>query len=113
MTVSTFTPEKIKEHRTAYERNVQDRSFIHYIVGLAVRWKQQWKYVYARHIERRHGATIGKEVVMPISLAKKANRNLIIGDHVSLQTDKIDLRSPVKIGSHVIIGHNTETRWRN
>lgn len=45
---------------------------------------------------------------MPISLAKKANRNLVIGNHVSLQTDKIDLRSPVKIGSHVIIGHNTE-----
>lgn len=45
---------------------------------------------------------------MPISLAKRANKNLIIGDHVSIQTDKIDLRSPVTIGSHVIIGSNTE-----
>lgn len=41
---------------------------------------------------------------MPISLAKKANKNLIIGSHTSIQTDKIDVRSPVKIGSHVIIG---------
>ena len=56
---------------------------------------------------------------MPISLAKKANRNLIIGDHTSIQTDKIDLRSPVTIGSHVIIGkseiittsHNLESTY--
>ena len=45
---------------------------------------------------------------MPLSLAKRANRNLTIGDHVSIQTDKIDLRSPVTIGSHVIIGYGTE-----
>lgn len=45
---------------------------------------------------------------MPLSLARKANKNLTIGDHVSIQTDRIDLRSPVKIGSHVIIGSETE-----
>jgi maltose O-acetyltransferase len=44
---------------------------------------------------------------MPLSLALSANSNLTIGDHVSIQTDKIDLRSPVKIGSHVIIGSGT------
>lgn len=45
---------------------------------------------------------------MPLSLARKANQNLTIGDHVSIQTDKIDMRSPVRIGNHVIIGSNTE-----
>lgn len=45
---------------------------------------------------------------MPLSLARKANRNLIIGNHVSIQTDKIDLRSPIQIGNNVIIGYNTE-----
>ena len=45
---------------------------------------------------------------MPLSLAKKANKNLIIGSHTSIQTDLIDLRSPVHIGSHVIIGYGTE-----
>ena len=45
---------------------------------------------------------------MPLSLARKANQNLVVGDHVSIQTDKIDLRSPVRIGNHVIIGSNTE-----
>ena len=45
---------------------------------------------------------------MPMSLARRANKNLVIGSHVSIQTDKIDLRNPVTIGSHVIIGSETE-----
>ncbi len=87
-----------------YDRNVQDRSTLHYYVGLLARWKQHFKYVKAVRIARKHGATIGEGVIMPISLARKANSNLIIGNHVSIQTDKIDLRSPVKIGSCVIVG---------
>lgn len=45
---------------------------------------------------------------MPISLAKRANSNLTIGNHSSIQTNKIDIRSSVTIGSHVIIGAGTE-----
>lgn len=45
---------------------------------------------------------------MPLSLARKANENLIIGDYVSIQTERVDLRSPVKIGNHVIISSETE-----
>ena len=41
---------------------------------------------------------------MPIELARKANKNLKIGNHVSIQTSKIDTRSPVTIGDYVIIG---------
>ena len=33
---------------------------------------------------------------------------MIIGDFCSIQTSKIDLRSQVKIGNHVIIGENVE-----
>ena len=94
--------------RTAYEIAVQDRSYLHYLLGLAVRWKQHFKYERAVRIARKKGATIGDGVIMPLSLARKANHNLTIGDHVSIQTDKIDLRSPVTIGNHVIIGSNTE-----
>lgn len=109
-------------HRTAYEIAVQDRSTFRYCLGLIARWKQQWKYKYARYIARKNGATIGEGVIMPISLAKKANKNLIIGSHTSIQTDKIDVRSPVKIGTHVIIGkseiittsHNIESKnWEH
>lgn len=43
-----------------------------------------------------------------MSLAKKANSNLIIGSHTSVQTDNIDLRSKVTIGNNVILGENVE-----
>lgn len=98
----------MQDNRTLYERNVQDRSRLRYIAGLIVRWKQNIKYVRARRLARKRGATIGEGVIMPMSLAKRANKNLIIGNHTSIQTDKIDMRSPVRIGEHVIIGSGTE-----
>lgn len=74
------------DNRTLYEINVQDRSRLRYIAGLIVRWKQNIKYVRARRIARKRGATIGEGVIMPMSLAKRANSNLVIGDHTSIQT---------------------------
>lgn len=91
-----------------YEKDIKERSTSRYILGLIVRWKQYFKYDKAVRIARKRGASIGDNVVMPLSLAKAANSNLKIGDHVSIQTDKIDLRNPVTIGNHVIIGSETE-----
>ena len=93
---------------TNYEQDIKVRSTFRYILGLIARWKQHFKYDKAVRIARKKGATIGENVVMPLSLAKVANSNLKIGDHVSIQTDKIDLRNPVTIGNHVIIGSETE-----
>ena len=93
---------------TEYEKDIVSRSYFHYLAGLIVRWKQHFKYDRAVRIARKRGATVGENVVMPLSLAKAANSNLMIGDHVSIQTDKIDLRNPVTIGNHVIIGSETE-----
>ncbi len=92
---------------TLYEKNVCERSRLRFFLGLVVRWKQHFKYAKAVKIARKRGASIGEGVIMPLSLAKKANRNLTIGNHVSIQSDNIDLRSPVKIGNHVIIGAGT------
>lgn len=91
-----------------YEKDIKERSTFRYILGLIVRWKQHFKYDKAVRIARKRGASIGENVVMPLSLAKAANSNLKIGDHVSIQTNKIDLRNPVTIGNHVIIGSETE-----
>lgn len=91
-----------------YAQNIRKRSSLHFFLGLVVRWKQSLKYRYACWIARKRGAEIGTGVIIPISLAKKANCNLHIANHVSLQTDKIDLRSPVYIGNYVIIGKSTE-----
>lgn len=93
---------------TNYEKDIMGRSTFRYILGLIARWKQHFKYDKAVRIARKRGASIGENVVMPLSLARKANSNLKIGDHVSIQTDKIDLRNPVTIGNHVIIGSETE-----
>ena len=97
-----------EDKRTIYEKDIQSRSTLRYIVGLLARWKQHFKYDRAVRIARRRGANIGEGVIMPLSLAKKANENLTVGNHVSIQTDLIDLRCPVKIGNHVIIGYGTE-----
>lgn len=93
---------------TQYENEIRSRSRWHYFKGLLIRWWTNLKHERARRIARRNGATIGQAVIMPLSLARRANANLVVGDHVSIQTDRLDLRNPVHIGSHVIIGHETE-----
>ena len=98
----------MKDNRTEYERRIQDRSFIQYILGLVARWNLNRKYEKARRIARKNGAEIGEGVVMPITLAKKLNKNCKIGNHVSIQTDKIDTRADLVIGDNVIIGSGTE-----
>lgn len=96
---------------------MSQRSALRYYLGLIVRWKQHFKYAKAVKIARKRGATIGEGVIMPISLAKKANKHLVVGNHVSIQTDKIDLRSPVIIGSNTEIittSHNIESpEWEH
>lgn len=79
-----------------------------YYRGLLSRWLSNLGYSYARFIARRNGAKIGEGVIMPLSLAKKLNSNCTIGNHVSIQTDKIDVRATLKIGNNVIIGMGTE-----
>ena len=93
---------------TTYEKNIANRSWLRYIAGLIIRWKRTMRFRYIAWVARRHGATVGECVCMPMSLAKKANKNLIIGSHVVIQTDKIDMRSPVTIGNNVIIGSGSE-----
>lgn len=97
----------MEDNRTRYEKSVQDRSTLRYYLGLILRWKQNWKYARARRIARKRGATIGEGVIMPISLARRLNKNVTIGAHTSIQTDNFSwLGYPVTIGSHVIIGSN-------
>lgn len=98
----------MQDNRTLYEKNVQDRNTLRYYIGLIVRWKQNLKYIRARQIARKRGAKIGEGVIISIKFAKRANKNLSIGNHTSIQTDKIDLRNPVTIGSNVIIGSGVE-----
>lgn len=54
---------------TEFEKNIKGRSSLRYLVGLLVRWKNHFKYDRAVRIARQKGATIGENVVMPLSLA--------------------------------------------
>jgi acetyltransferase-like isoleucine patch superfamily enzyme len=90
--------------QTLYEKNICSRTIFHFLKGLVPRFFRYLKHERSRYIARRRGATIGEDTVLPLSLAKKANKNLIVGQNTSIQTDKIDLRSPVRIGSYCIIG---------
>lgn len=94
--------------KTWYEEHVQNRTLFKYIIGYLARWKMNLTYEYARRLARKNGAKIGDHSVISIKLAKKANKNLVIGDHTSIQTDAIDVRVPIKIGNNVIIGYGTE-----
>ncbi len=93
---------------TEYENRVQNRNFFKYYLGLLARIKRYFELKYIRYVATKNGATIGECSVITLSLAKKANSNLIIGSHTSVQTDNIDLRSKVVIGNNVIIGQNVE-----
>lgn len=91
-----------------YENYVQKRSCWGYLRGLISRYVSHIKYERIANIARKNGAVIGKGVIMPKSLAKKMNSNVIIGDHVSIETDQIDTRAKLLIGNNVIIGQGTQ-----
>ena len=93
---------------TQYQDAVQSRSLVKFVIGLIPRLRSFIFNSICVWIAQKKGAHIGKQVSLPYRLAKKANKNLSIGDHSSIQTDLIDLRSPVAIGSHVIVGSGVE-----
>lgn len=94
----------MKIRMSLYESNIQKRSVCHFLLGLLPRFLSYLKYARNRKIARMKGASIGNNTILPYSLAKRANSNLVVGHNTSIQTDLIDLRSPVRIGSYVIIG---------
>jgi acetyltransferase-like isoleucine patch superfamily enzyme len=105
----TLTQEdKILLNSTVYEANIKSRTSLRFLLGILARLKSFILYSYSRKVARKNGAIIGKNTVLPLSLAKKANKNLIVGDSTSIQTDLIDLRAKVIIGNKVIIGSGVE-----
>ena len=95
-------------NRTWYEQYVQSKSYPRYLLGLLSRYIAHLKYERISRIARNNGAIVGEGVIMPKSLAKKLNSNVIIGNHVSIETDSIDTRTSLRIGNNVIIGRGTE-----
>ena len=93
---------------TAYQTSIATRSRLRYLKGLVPRYTSYLRNNYIVWLARRRGAIVGECVTMPYTLAKKANSNLTIGNHSSIQTERLDLRAKVEIGSYVIIGSDVE-----
>lgn len=98
----------MNSNKIFYEKQIQGRSKKRYLLGLLLRYKKHLFLSYIRYIARKKGAKIGENCVFPLSLAKKANSNLSIGDNSSIQTDLFDLRASITIGKNVIIGSGVE-----
>lgn len=91
-----------------YYKNIANRSFLRFIIGLYPRLKQWIKFERARKKAVESGGAIGENVIILPELAKRANANLKIGDNSSIGSWKIDTRSPVTIGKNVIISNDSE-----
>jgi len=91
-----------------YVLDIQSRSKKRFYLGAIARVKNFIKNSYSVHVARKNGAHIGENVTLPLALARKANSNLTVGNHSSIQSDKLDLRAPITIGSNVIIGSGVE-----
>lgn len=94
--------------KTLYEKRVQERSTLRFLVGLYPRLIRYIYFSYTRYIARCRGAIVGEDVTMPLSFAKRANSNLVIGNNVSIArgVNFSSLRYKCIIGNNVIIGTN-------
>ena len=91
-----------------YRDQVSNRTQVKFLAGLYPRLKNYIVYSFNSWLAKKNGAMVGKYTTISYKLAKKANKNLIIGDHTVINTHLIDLKAPVKIGSNVIIGAEVE-----
>ena len=99
--MSMYIPDK-------YKKQVQARSSIRFFLGVLIRVYKYFKFFFVRCIARLKGASIGANSILSLNLALKANKNLVVGEDSIIDTDRIDLRDKVVIGSHCIVNKNVE-----
>ena len=86
------------------KKDILERGFVRYWLGFFVRLWPWYKIQRKLHKMRKAGAKIGSNIGIAGNIVPPASKNLIVGDHVSIHSDKIDVRAPLKIGNYVIIG---------
>ena len=92
----------------SYEERIGRRGLFHFVAGLLPRLRLWLRFSCNRRNAIRRGAKIGKNTVILSGLARRANANLVVGDECSIGTAKLDSRSPLHIGDHVIISNDSE-----
>lgn len=94
-----------------YRSKVNSRSMSRYYIGLIVRFLLNIKYAFFRWMARHNGATIGENTLITWKLARRVNKNLIIGEDCSIETANLDLRfggGKIIIHDHVIINKEVQ-----
>ena len=89
-----------------YIKKVKERSHFTFLLGLFHRLLKWLKFASCRQLARIKGATIGRNVILPFALARKANKNLTVGHDVIIESSDIDLRGSIFIDSHCIINRD-------
>ena len=89
---------------TEYENSIRSRGLVRYWLGFFTRLIPWLRIQRKLRKMRKAGATIGSHAGIGSGIVLPASRNLKIGDHVSIQTDRIDVRAPLTIGDYVILG---------
>ena len=92
---------------TDYELGIRSRGFARYWIGFIARLLSWLRIQRKLRKMRKAGAKIGSHIGIGSNIMPPASRNLKIGDHVSIQTDRIDVRAPLTIGDYVILGDSS------
>lgn len=91
-----------------FEQNIRKRSFFRFLLGAVSRFRS-WIVIWMKLRKmRRKGAVIGAHIGIARNVMPPASEFLRVGDYVSIQTEYIDVRAPLEIGNHVIIGDRAE-----
>lgn len=95
---------------TNYQRNIRNRSKVHFIIGLMARVNRFIKFYLSARLGRRYKAFVGYNVTMPKQFAKQLNSLVSIGNNVSINHDVniTSLLYPLCIGNNVIIGNDVD-----
>lgn len=89
-----------------YIKRIQERSVFKYIIGLLARIRLYLKYDLIRRYARIRGASIGQNTIITWKLARRANKNLVIGNDCIVEAWDFDLRSKIEICNNVIINRD-------
>lgn len=98
----------IEHDLSIYRQGIAQRSKVRIVLGVLALLKNHIKYRLSVKLARSRGAKIGENCSIPWALAKIANANLTVGDNTAIGSSRIDLRSRVTIGRHVVIGSDVE-----
>ena len=91
-----------------YKSRIENRGIIRYCLGYLIRLYNYFRFGIRRWIVRLRGGKIGRNSLVPFKLAMRANENLIIGENVSINSYKIDVRRKVVIEDNVIMNRDVE-----